>query len=160
LEGATLAFELCPSVELVVHGPANRANAARALSVGLRSIEPGSRGDWPWRVSERSTQIHAGEYWLLTRTHELEDGAATCVQAVRLNGRAVMDGRIKVEAAAATRLEVILSEQCGAISGRAVWQGNPAPLSMVVVLLSGSARNPGDLFMMTTDDGGSFELAG
>jgi hypothetical protein len=159
-EGLSLQFEPCPTVELVVHDLANRPKAASSVQVGLRSVEVDSREKWPWAGSTGPAKLQAGEYSILTRTEDEEpDATVHCVDSMKLDGRTVRE-RIKVESGAAARLEVTLSDRCAAISGSTVWQGNPAPNSMVAVLLSGSAQNPGDLFMMATGEASDFELDG
>jgi hypothetical protein len=160
VEGVSLQFEPCATVELVVHDLANRPKAAGSVKVGLRSVEAGSQELWPWAGSTGPAELQAGEYWILTRTEDEDtDTTVHCIESMKLGGRPVRD-RIKVEVGAAARLEVTLSGQCATIGGRTVWQGNRAPNAMVVVLLSGSAQNPGDLFLLATGEGSDFELVG
>jgi hypothetical protein len=159
VEGLSFQFEPCATVELVVHDLANQPKAAASVKVGLRSVEAGSEEMWPWEGSTGPAELRAGEYWILTRTEDEEPDVRThCIESMKLGGRTVR-GRIKLEPGA-TRLEVTLSEHCAVIGGQTVSQGNPAPRSMLVILLSGSAQNPGDLFLMSTGEGSHFELVG
>jgi hypothetical protein len=128
-----------------------------SVNLGLRPAMPGSLGMW-WtepleNKSLRFTSVPAGKYWLLTRNDE-----ATCVQSVRLGDQELLHGMVTVTSAMKARLEVTASKHCGTIKGHVLSGEKPVANAKVLLLLSGSAKNPGDLVTDFTDEQGKFSF--
>lgn len=58
------------------------------------------------------------------------------------------------------RLDIMLSTHCATIEGRVVSQHQPVAFAHVAILLSGAAKSPGDVFLLSAGKDGSFSLPG
>ena len=146
--GGTQEIELplAPPVffNVVIHGvPA----VPERLTVGLRS-----QWDTTWADSNAGGPLHFtslvnGPYWLVTRTDP-----HTCVQSAKVGEQDALGGPIAIHGAG--QLDLTLSTHCGGIQARAVSDGKPVPDAKVLLLVSGSPKDPGNLLHDFADDEG------
>jgi hypothetical protein len=157
LNAIELALEPTAEIEVALHGLENNKPDLDAVSVGLRSTtQEQSEPQWANSVeggSLRMTSIRPGSYWLLTRSKD-----TMCVQSAKLGMHEVLHGQVHIASAAAAHLDVMVSPHCGIIKGRVMSNERPVPDAKVLLLLSGSAKNPGDLVTGFTDDEGDFSF--
>ncbi|MDQ2949915.1 MAG: carboxypeptidase-like regulatory domain-containing protein, partial [Acidobacteriota bacterium] len=157
LDDIELVLEPTAEMEVAVHGAENDKLAVGAVSIGLRSITAGSSGTRWAEAGEngslRFSSLPPDVYWLLTRSNE-----TVCVQSAKLGEQEVLHGRVIASSAMKTRLDVLVSKHCGTIKGRVISNGNPVPDAKILLLLSGSAKSPGDLVTNFTDDRGEFSF--
>jgi protocatechuate 3,4-dioxygenase beta subunit len=99
--------------------------------------------------------LSPGRYRLALRTP-----AESCVESVKLGGREMRGAVFSVAAGAALHFDVAVSQSCGAIQVRAVRDGEAVPHAKLVLLLSGTASDPGELREVTTDDEGGYLFSG
>jgi hypothetical protein len=95
------------------------------------------------------TGLPPGRYSVDTRTSE-----ETCVESVKLGGRDVRGTPFQVAAGATLHLEVAMSNRCGTVRVRAMRDDAPVPGAKVVLLLSGTPKDPGDMLVDFADDEG------
>jgi uncharacterized protein (DUF2141 family) len=157
LDAIELALEPTGEIEVALHGLENNKPDADAVSLGLRSTtQEQSVMQWANSVesgSPRLTSIPPGSYWLLTRSKD-----KMCVQSAKLGTHEALHGTLRVASGASARLDVTVSPHCGIINGRVMSNEQPVPDAKVLLLLSGSAKNPGDLVTGFTDDQGDFSF--
>jgi hypothetical protein len=157
LDAVELVLEPTAEIEVALHGLENNKPDADAVSLGLRSTtQEQSETQWASSVeggSLRMTSIRPGSYWLLTRSKD-----KMCVQSAKLGTHEVLHGQALIASAGAARLDVMVSTHCGTIKGRVMSDERPVPDAKVLLLLSGSAKNPGDLVTGFTDDEGEFSF--
>jgi hypothetical protein len=157
LDAVELALGPTAEIEVALHGLENNKPDADAVSLGLRSTTlEQSETQWANSVeggSPRMTSIRPGSYWLLTRSKD-----KMCVQSAKLGTHEVLHGQVHITSAATARLDVTVSPHCGTIKGRVTSNELPVPDAKVLLLLSGSAKNPGDLVTGFTDDEGDFSF--
>jgi hypothetical protein len=126
---------------------------AELHGVGLSGM---TRGSAPPRAGEFQFQgLSPGRYRLSLRTP-----AESCVESVKLGGRELRGAVFSVAAGAALHFDVAVSQSCGAIQVRAVRDGETVPNANVVLLVSGTPGDPGELKEVTTDDEGGFLFSG
>ncbi len=156
-----LDLPLVPAGEMdvVLHGPEGKKIEPGAVTISLRSTASGRPGSG-WAEAQpngpfRFRGLSPGSYWLVSRTKD-----PFCVLAVRLGDEDVLHRVVTITPAATTRLDVTVSDRCGVIKGRAVSREKPVPDAKMLLLLSGSASDPGDLFSDYADDRGEFLITG
>jgi hypothetical protein len=157
-----LALEPVGQIELAVHAPPGFEKEARQISIGLRLTGPGDHetlwqavdSDQPRKALDFSNLL-PGTYWLRTLTTE-----SLCVESATLVGQEVLHRTVTVTPGMTVRLDTTLSTHCATIEGRVVSQNQPAALAHVAVLLSGTAKSPGDVFLLSAGKDGSFSLPG
>jgi len=126
---------------------------AELRGVGTSGI---TRGSAPPKAGEFQFQgLSPGRYRLVLRTP-----AESCVESVKLGEREMRGAVFSVAAGAALHFDVAVSQSCGAIQVRAVRDGEAVPRAKVVLLVSGTASDPGELREATTDDEGGFLFSG
>jgi len=79
---------------------------------------------------------------------------------VKLGDREMRGAVFSVAAGAALHFDVAVSQNCGAIQVRAVRDGEAVPNAKVVLLVTGTPIDPGELKEVTTDDEGGFSFSG
>ena len=99
--------------------------------------------------------LSPGRYRLALRTP-----AESCVESVKLGDREMRGAVFSVAAGAALHFDVAVSQNCGAIQVRAVRDGEAVPNAKVVLLVTGTPSDPGELKEVTTDDEGGFSFSG
>lgn len=160
VSGIELERQASSSMEVYFERPPSPPLQRDSAFLGLRDVDEmtGELGvlaavggqDGPARLPT----VHAGRYWVVTRT-----ASPFCVESVRHQGRELLHGTLTVPPDSALRLDVKLSTTCGGIDGHVVDKGKPAALAQVVLLLSGSAQSPGDLISVTADAEGAFSFS-
>jgi hypothetical protein len=99
--------------------------------------------------------VPPGNYRLILRTPE-----GSCVASVKLGDSEMRGKAFGVAAGAALHFDVALTQSCGAIHARAVRDGSPVAGAKMVLLISGTAGDPGDLREEVADDQGEFAFSG
>ena len=126
---------------------------AELYAVGTSGM---TRGNTQPKAGEFQFQgLSPGRYRLALQTP-----AESCVQSVKLGDREIRGAVFSVAAGAALHFDVAVSQNCGAIQVRAVRDGEAVPHAKVVLLVSGTASDPGELREVTTDDEGGFLFSG
>jgi hypothetical protein len=143
-----------PAVDVVIHAPAD----AGAISVALRDADEPLGGETgAQRQADGSLRIalqHSGRYWLVART-------PLCSTAAHLGKADALDHALDIVPGMKDPLEVTFSHQCGDIRATVIDQtGKPVPNARLLILLSGTLDDPGDLDLITTDDDGSMVYNG
>lgn len=138
-----------PEVNVVIHAPAD----AGAISVGLRDAdEPLGSATEAQRQADGALRIalqHSGRYWLVART-------PLCSTAAHLGKADALDHALDIVPGMKDTLEVTFSDQCGEIRATTVDStGKPVPNARLLILLSGTLEDPGDLDLIATGDDGS-----
>jgi hypothetical protein len=103
--------------------------------------------------SIRFPAVDPGTYWLTTRTED-----PFCVESVRLGGSELLHRTVTVASGSALRLDVRLSTTCGAIDGHVIADDKPVAFAKVWLLMSGSAKSPGDMISEMSDEDGAFSF--
>lgn len=158
VDGLDVTLEPAGSVEVAVHGPADGHLDLAAVNVGLRrsDFHPPPFKEPPDESGSPHFQgLSPGRYWLTTRTAE-----ESCVQSVKLGGREVRGKPLEVAVGAALHVDVTVSAKCGGIRARAVRDGQGIAGAKVVLLLSGTAQDPGDLMEDFANDEGELSFFG
>jgi hypothetical protein len=156
MDAIELVLQPTGEIEVALHGPENNKPDLDAVSLGLRSTtQEQSVIQWANSVQGGPLRltIPPGSYWLLTRSKD-----KMCVQSAKLGTHEALHETLRVTSGAAARLEVTVSPHCGIIKGRVMSNDQPVPVAKVLLLLSGSAKNPGDLVTGFTDDRGDFSF--
>ncbi|HUB83946.1 MAG TPA: carboxypeptidase-like regulatory domain-containing protein [Bryobacteraceae bacterium] len=140
------------TVDVAVHG----VEDARGLDATLRAAGGTPRG--PSQSGDNDFQFQGvppGSYHLILHTpHD------SCVQSVRLGDTELRGDALSVAGSAAMHIEVALTRTCGKVRVRAVRDGQAIPGAKVVLLVSGTPDDPGDLKEELTDDEGGFTFSG
>jgi hypothetical protein len=159
VEGLELALEPVGAIEAALHVEGGGKLGAGLSNVGLREAAVSDHGGTYWADNQggalRLKDLAPGSYWLLTRTEE-----GVCVTSAKLDGREALHGKVTVTAGTASRLDVTLSGNCASVGGMVMSGGKPVPYANVLLLLSGSAADPGDLELYTANEKGEFLLYG
>lgn len=137
-----------PAIDVVIHAPAD----AGAISIALRDADEPLGGETgAQRQADGSLRIalqHSGRYWLVART-------PLCSTAAHLGKADALDHALDIVPGMKDPLEVTFSNQCGEIRATIVDStGKPVPNARLLILLSGTTDDPGDLDLITADDGG------
>ena len=69
-------------------------------------------------------------------------------------------GTFELAAGAAVHLDASVSTNCGSIRARAVREGEPVPGAKMVLLLSGTPKNPGEMIEDFANDEGEYSFSG
>jgi hypothetical protein len=155
LEGVDVPLEPPAVIDVVFRGAEPAKAEAQTIEIGLRSS---SESSWAQRESKgplRFASLFAGSYWLFTRTTK-----TTCVQSAKLGEQDALRSAVTVKWGTTAQLDVTLSKDCGEIQGRVVSDGIAQPNAKVLILISGSAKEPGNMLTDHTDDEGEFSLNG
>ncbi len=149
--GLQLTMQPSATISVFVQGPASPAPQPDSVSVGLRSASF-ARGfaRWAQRASDGSLSLPAiepGKYWVLAHTE-----APFCVESVTFGGRAVLHDTLTVASGDSGRLDIMLSTQCARIDGRVPVPEPGEPYPIVVVMMSGTAKSPGDVITVNFSD--------
>jgi len=98
--------------------------------------------------------MEPGSYWIVAR-----GTASACVDSIKMGDQEMGDS-VTVTSAKTIRLRATVSAKCGEILARTVQDGAPAPSAKIVLLRSGTAKNPGDLTQEYSGDDGEFVFEG
>jgi len=158
VDGLDLALDSGGALDIAFHGLTENHLDPAAVSASLRRAD-GSRAIRGWSRntdgSFRFEGLPAGGYWLTTRTE-----AEACVESVKLGDREVRGAPLTIAAGASLRVDATVSRNCGSIRSRAVRDGEPVPGAKMVLLLSGTAQDPGDLIEDFANDEGELSFSG
>src|SRR5262249_12621763 len=145
-------------IEVALRVPGGAKLGSGVSTVGLRSTDS-NPAVTHWAQGEGGIlhlkDLAPGPYWLLTRTEE-----GVCITSAKLGGREVLHGKVTVTVGMVARLDVTLSGNCASVGGVVLSGGKPVPGANVLLLLSGSAADPGDLVVYSADEKGEFFLPG
>ena len=152
VDGLDVVFGEEGTVDVAVHG------LAENLSFGLLSANSSGNSRGGQRADDGSYHFAAvppGSYRLTAHT-----AAETCVQSVKLGDREVRGAPLAVAVGAALHLDVTVSKNCGGVRARAVRDGAAVVGAKMVMLLSGTAKEPGELKQDFTNDEGELSFTG
>jgi len=143
-----------PAVGVAIHAPPG----AGAISVGLRDAdEPFGVATEAQRQADGSLRIaleHSGRYWLVVRT-------PLCPTAAHLGKADALNHAVDIVPGMKEPLEVTISNQCGDIQATVIDQtGKPVPLARLLLLMSGTTEEAGDLDLSTAGEDGSMPYSG
>jgi hypothetical protein len=149
-----LTLEPLPAINVALHAP----KGASAISVGLRDVdEPFGVATNAQKQTDGSLGIalqHSGRYWLVTR-------APLCLTAARMGKADALDHAMEIAPGMKETLDVTFSDRCGEIEATVIDQaGKPVPKARIVILISGTLEDPGDLDLGTAGDDGVMSYNG
>jgi hypothetical protein len=158
IDGLEVALDSAGTVDVAFHGDAENQFGPRDVGVSLYRTDVA--GDVWGYTRENSGEFHfdgvpPGSY----RLSALSFGE-NCVSSVKLGDRDVRGGAFELSAGGALRLDVAVSRNCGSVRLRAVRDGAAVPGAKVVLLLSGTAKDPGDLGQDFANDEGELLFSG
>ena len=81
-----------------------------------------------------------------------------CVQSAKLGEQEGLHGQLVVTPGMHAQLHVTVSKRCGTIAGRVVANQKLIPDAKLLLLCSGTPKNPGDVFTYFADERGEFSL--
>ncbi len=148
--GVELTLEPLPAIDVVIHAPKDSG----AITVGLRAAdETFSEPNEAQQQTDGRLRIllpHSGRYWLVTRTE-------LCPSSARIGKVDAKDHAVVIAPGTKETLEISFTDQCGEIRGTVIDEaGKPVPKARNLILMSGTPEDPGDLFVATTGEDGSF----
>ena len=157
VDGLDLTLDSGPTVDVTLHGLTESQIDPTTTGVSLQNADPtlgrGGTGldkDGTFHFS----QLSPGRYWLSVRAPE------SCVESLKLGEREVPGGAFDVAAGASMHLDATVSKHCGSIQMRAVRDGEAVPDAKVVLLLNGTAKDPGELKEDFANDEGEYSFSG
>jgi len=156
IEGIDVALDSPATVEVTFHGVAD--DRMKDVTAMLRS-----GGQYaPRYVYAQSKDgvfqfqtVPPGSYRLSLRTP-----SESCVASVKLGDREVRGAAFDVAAGAALHVDVAVSQNCGSVHLRALRDDVAVPRAKVVLLRSGTAKDPGDVSEDYADDEGEYTFSG
>jgi len=158
VDNLDVAFGEEGSVDVAVHGLAENHVDPATVSFGLLSANSSDNSRGGQRADDGSYHFAAvppGSYRLTART-----AAETCVQSVKLGDREVRGAPLAIAAGAAVHVDVTVSKSCGGVRARAVRDGAAVAGAKMVLLLSGTPKEPGELKQDFTNDEGELSFTG
>ncbi len=156
IDGIDVALDSQAAVDVAFHGVPE--DKLKDVSVTMRTAGPNGRFWGHSQAKDGAFQfqpVPSGSYRL-----NLQTPAKNCVQSVKLGDREMRGAAFDVAAGAALHIDVVVSQNCGSIRLRAVRDGAAVPRAHVVLLRSGTAKDPGELSEDYTDDEGEFIFSG
>jgi protocatechuate 3,4-dioxygenase beta subunit len=153
IDGLDVAVDSQGSVDVTFLGDSSGTGAS------LRSVTSTTRAE-RGAVRNKDGSFHfagvsPGRYWLDARTSE-----DVCVQSVKLGDRDIRGAPFELAAGAALHFEVALSNRCGGIRIRATRDDAAVPGAKVVLLLSGTPKEPGNMMQDFANDEGEVTFSG
>lgn len=158
LDGLDLVLDSGGVVDVEFHGLAENRIDPAAVGASLRSADASRSMHAAPRDKDgffHFDGLPAGRYWLNTRTE-----AETCVESAKVGDRDVRATPLTVAAGASLHVDATVSRNCGAIVLRALRDTEPVPGAKVVLLVSGTPKEPGDLMEDFANDEGEFSFFG
>ena len=158
MDGVDVVLDSGGTVDVALHGLAENQIEPKDVSVNLRGVD--AIGDNHQSTGAKDGGFHLdglapGSYRLSLAMPE-----DICVESVKLGGREVRGLPFDVPGGAAVHLDVAVSRNCGAIRMRAMRDDAAVPGAKVVLLLSGTAKDPGELKEDFANDEGEFWFSG
>jgi protocatechuate 3,4-dioxygenase beta subunit len=152
MDGVDVAFGAEGTVDVAVQGLAENLSFGLLSASSSRNAPGGQRAD---DGSYHFAGVPPGSYRLTAHTT-----AETCVQSVKLGDREVRGVPLAIAAGAALHLDVTVSKNCGGVRARAVREGEAVAGAKMVMLLSGTAKEPGEMKQDFTNDEGGLAFTG
>jgi hypothetical protein len=154
LDNVELKLERQAVMHVALHVPPN--TATDSISISLRPNDPDSTS-WSWAQwpgGFRMTHVNPGSYWLRMNTD-----LPLCAVSATLDQQDVSRSPLTIVPGMVGNLEITLSNRCGEIEGKVLWNGKPAPFSKLVLLLSGSTAAPGEIYDRSfSNENGEFAI--
>jgi protocatechuate 3,4-dioxygenase beta subunit len=154
MDGVDVALDSQATVEVTFHGVAD--DQMKDVSVMLRGAGPYGHG---YAQSKDGTyqfqSVPPGSYRL-----SLHTPSESCVASVKLGDREMSGAAFDVAAGAALHVDVAVSQNCGSVHLRALRGDVAVPRAKVVLLRSGTAKDPGDVSEDYADDEGEYTFSG
>ena len=148
IDGVEVDVGAQATVDVAFHG----ADDVQGMNVTLRAAGGGIRGFSQMKDGAFQFQgVPPGSYRLIVHTPD-----ESCVESVKLGDTKIRGAGFSVAGGAALHFDVAVTQTCGAVRVRAVRDGQAIPGAKVVLLVSGTPDDPGDLKEDFTDDEGEF----
>ncbi len=152
--GVELKLNAPPVVNVVIHVPKN----VTGLEVGLRDLsQPNGQPIMAQHQGDGSLRIplpFPGRYRLVTRS-------SGCPVSATFGNVDALASAIDVPGGSTETLEATVTDQCGLIKGKVINEaGKAVPLARMLILLSGTPQDPGDLIQESAEKDGTFEFNG
>lgn len=157
VDGLELTLDSGATVDVTLHGLTDSQMDPVTIGVSLQNADPtlGRGGPGPDKDGTfHFNQLSPGRYWVSLRAQE------SCVESVKLGDREVRGAAFDVAAGESLHLDATVSKHCGSIQMRAVRDGETVPGAKVVLLLSGTAKDPGELKEDFANDEGGYSFSG
>jgi protocatechuate 3,4-dioxygenase beta subunit len=158
IDGLDVSLDAEATVDAVVHGLAENAIDPDDFSLALRRMDANNVNRGPLRGKDGQLHFDSvapGNYRLNTQT-----SGNVCVESMRLGDRELRGARFDISGGAALRLDVTVSKNCGAIRARPVRENVAVPGAKVVLLFSGTPKDPGQIIEDFANDEGEFLFMG
>jgi protocatechuate 3,4-dioxygenase beta subunit len=156
VEGVDVALDSQAVVDVALHGMSqDRIDHVR---VTLRSSDPD--GAFRGNVQTMDGAFQLQPVSPVSYRLSLQTPAESCVESVKLAGHEIRGASFDVAAGAALHIDVAITQNCGSVHLRAVREGAAVARARVVLLRSGTAKDPGDLSEDYTNDEGEFTFSG
>jgi hypothetical protein len=158
VDGLDLTLDSASAVDVTFHGLTE--NHVDPASVGATFRQADSAASFSGVGLDKEGALHfnqlsPGRYRLGATIPE-----GGCVESVKLGDREVRGAAFDVAAGTALHLDVTVSKNCGSIRMRAVRDGEAVPDAKVVLLVSGTAKDPGELKEDFANDEGEYSFTG
>jgi hypothetical protein len=158
VDGLDLALDAGGTLDVVFHGLTENHIDPTAAMATLQRADSSRGGYGSMRQEDGSFHfdgVPPGRYRIGAGTP-----AETCVESIQVGEREVRGATLEIAAGAALRADVSISKNCGSIRMRAVRDGEAVPDAKVVLLFSGTAKDPGDLKEDFINDEGEYSFSG
>jgi hypothetical protein len=155
-----LQIGAAPAANLDVTFPPGNENAQP--QVGFHDADdPGAAVVYPSTQATQGTQTHPakitlpypGRYWLAVRSE-------MCASAAWAGDVDLLKQPLTFKTGQAIVVHVRFEKPCASIHGRITAGGVAVPRARLAILVSGSPKNPGDVFVDPTDDDGKYIITG
>ena len=158
VSGLTLTLAPPLRINVVIHAP----KTADSFNVGLNDLSQSNMmPDMAQHEPDGTLQIHLpypGKYRLATRS---KSASPACPVAARFGDVDALESALDIPAGSQQTLEVTATDQCGALKVKVIDEaGKPAPGSRILLLLTGTPDDPGDVAYEFAEADGSFEYLG
>jgi len=87
-------------------------------------------------------------------------GTQFCVESAKLDDRDVLGQALTITPDMTAHLEVTLSTECASVDGTVISRNKPEAFSHFALLLSGTAKQPGDVVVGLANEDGRFSVNG
>jgi len=147
-----------PRINVVIHAP----KTADPFDVGLNDLsQPNMTPFMAQHEPDGDLQIHLrypGKYRLATRS---KSDSPACPVAARFGDVDALESDLEIPSGSKQTLEVTATDRCGALKVKVINEaGKPAPGSRILLLLTGTPDDPGDVSYEFAEADGSFEYLG
>ncbi len=154
IDGIDVALDSQAAVDVAFHGL--NEDQTRETSVTLRTAGPNGT---MWGYAQLREGFHFQGVPPGTYRLSLQTPNETCVTSVKSGDREMRGAAFDVAAGAALHIDVAVSHSCGSARVRAMRDDAAVPRAKVVLLRSGTPRDPGDVSEDYTDDEGEFTFS-